>query len=154
MEPQFEVWKGMGIQIRIPISLQGERRMTIAMVERDRQDSHLGRRAFVGLVGKGVIVVAFGGFIRFIGPKDRLIAPPGGVPRDRIIRPPGALPEEQFLSFCIRCDKCRDVCPYGLVTPVLLTESVISAGTPRLKGYGCPNCRRCIPVCPTGALRY
>ncbi len=116
-------------------------------------DSILTRRAFLGWLGKGTVVVALGGVIRFIGPKDRLIAPPGGVPRDRIIRPPGALPEEQFLSYCIRCDKCRLACPYDIITPVLITESVISAGTPRLTGFHCANCNRCIPVCPTGALR-
>lgn len=127
--------------------------MAIGIGEGDRPDSLLARRAFVGLVAKGAMVVALAGFIRFLGPKDRLIRPPGALPRDRIIRPPGALPEGEFLSFCIRCNKCRDACPHGLIVPVLLTESVISAGTPKLKGYFCSDCRRCIPVCPTGALR-
>jgi ferredoxin-type protein NapG len=114
--------------------------MAIGTGDRDRLNSLLTRRAFVGLVGKGALVVALGGFIRFLGRKDNFI------------RPPGALPEEEFLSLCTRCLKCQEVCPWGDITPVLLTESVISVGTPRLR-RNCPRCGRCIWACPTGALR-
>jgi ferredoxin-type protein NapG len=114
----------------------------MSMGDQDRLDSLLTRRAFVGLVGKGAMVVVLGGFFRFLGRKDKFI------------RPPGALPEEEFLSICIRCGACREVCPSGVITPVLLTESVISVGTPRLIWGSCPRCMRCIPVCPTGALRW
>jgi len=112
------------------------------MGDRDRLNSPLTRREFVGLVGKGAIVIALGGLIRFLEPKDKFV------------RPPGALPEDEFLSLCIRCDKCRDVCPWGDITPVRLTESVIGVGTPRLRRGYCPRCWKCIPVCPTGALQY
>jgi ferredoxin-type protein NapG len=115
----------------------------MSMGDQDRLNSLLTRRAFVGLVGKGAMAVALGGLTRFLERKDNFI------------RPPGALPEEEFLSLCIRCDKCREVCPGGLITPVLLTESVISVGTPRLRWGYCnvEFCRRCSWVCPTGALR-
>jgi ferredoxin-type protein NapG len=115
--------------------------MTIGTGDQDRPNSLLARRAFVVLVGQGAMVVALGGLIRFIEPKGF-----------RLIRPPGALVEEEFLSLCIRCDKCREACPWGIIAPVPLTESAISAGTPILQGH-CRRCWLCIPVCPTGALR-
>jgi ferredoxin-type protein NapG len=104
------------------------------------------RRAFLGLAGKAAIVVGLvglGGFIRFLGT------------RDRFIRPPGAVTEEKFLSLCIKCQKCQEVCPTGTITPVLLAEGVASAGTPKLDfrlGY-CNLCMKCIEICPTGALQ-
>jgi ferredoxin-type protein NapG len=105
-----------------------------------KPDSHVTRRAFVGLAAKAAAVVAIGGAIRYTQPQQR------------IRRPPGALPEDEFLSVCIRCDVCYWTCPYAYITPVLITESIIAAGTPRLKAQWCPNCRRCIPACPVGAL--
>jgi ferredoxin len=72
---------------------------------------------------------------------------------EHFVRPPGARPEAEFLALCIRCHKCRDACRYAEIVPVSITESIINAGTPKLEnGTWCPNCRRCIPVCPTGAL--
>jgi ferredoxin-type protein NapG len=112
----------------------------MGMSDRDRPDSLLTRRAFVGLMGKGATAVVLGGFIRLLEREDHFL------------RPPGALPEGEFLALCIRCDRCRDACPYGFISPVPLIESVISVGTPRLLGY-CPRCRHCIYVCPSGALR-
>jgi ferredoxin-type protein NapG len=91
-------------------------------------------------LGRGALVVTFGGFINLLRPKGRLL------------RPPGALPEDEFLAVCIRCDKCLNACPYRLVTRVSITESIIAAGTPVVRGSTCPNCRRCIPYCPVGAL--
>lgn len=68
-------------------------------------------------------------------------------------RPPGALPEEDFLSRCIHCYLCQDVCPPGCIqmkpdgeadrhTPYII---------PRLKA--CTLCLKCGDVCPTGALQ-
>ncbi len=115
--------------------------MAIGTGSRGRLDLLLTRRTFLGFVGNGAVAVALGGFLRFLG-RD-----------DKFLRPPGALPEEQFLSLCTRCLKCVEVCPWwGYITPVLLSESVISAGTPKLR-YSCPHCLRCVSACPTGALR-
>ncbi len=32
-------------------------------------------------------------------------------PSLRFLRPPGALPEEEFLSRCINCGQCGEICP-------------------------------------------
>ena len=110
------------------------------MADGERLSSRLSRRAFVGLVASGTFPVALAGLFHFT---ER---------RNGFIRPPGALAETEFLAVCIRCDKCRAVCPYDLIVPVPLTESVTNAGTPELVGY-CPRCRLCIYACPVGALR-
>ena len=110
------------------------------MGDRDRLNDGLTRRALLGFAGKGAGVLALGGLVGFLDL------------RRKFYRPPGTLPEEAFLSTCVRCDKCARVCPEGLITPVLFTESIVNAGTPRLIGP-CPRCLRCTRTCPTGALR-
>ncbi len=110
------------------------------MGNQGRHEALLTRRAFVGLVGKGAAVVAVGGVIR-------LLEPPG-----TFIRPHAYVPDAEFLSLCIRCDKCREVCPWNYITIVPITKSIIYAGTPSLE-TPCTRCWRCVLVCPTGALR-
>jgi ferredoxin-type protein NapG len=110
------------------------------MGDQDQSNSFLSRRAFLEWVGKGAIVVALGGFLRY---RER---------DDYYPRPPGARAEEEFLSLCLRCDLCREACPWGVIVPVTLSESIIGAGTPVLKGH-CRYCDLCIEACPTGALR-
>lgn len=94
---------------------------------------------FVGLAGKSAIVVAIAGFINRT---KRGFS---------FTRPPGAREEEVFLSLCLRCDKCAKACPYRVIRPISITESLINAGTPMLDGH-CRNCWLCMPACPTGAL--
>ncbi len=110
------------------------------MSDRNLATSLETRRAFLGWLGKGAFVVALGGLVRWFEPKAR------------ILRPPGAVPEDQFLALCIRCLKCRDACPTRL-NPVLLTESIVAAGTPR-RPVECHLCLQCTYACPTGALRW
>lgn len=110
------------------------------MGNQDRPHPHLTRRAFVLLLCKGAFVVALGGILR-LWEGDEYIP-----------RPPGARPEEEFLSLCLRCDLCRKACPWGIIVPIPLKESMINAGTPVLSG-SCRYCDLCIDACPTGALR-
>lgn len=87
-----------------------------------------------------------------------LDAPPRGVTPDQrrrgLVRPPGALPEAEFLSACIRCQRCAEACEPSAIrllgpghgrltdTPMLVLEE-----------RACTLCRRCGEACPTGALR-
>lgn len=111
--------------------------------DRNKFDKQLTRRALLGWVGKGALVVAFGGTLSSLESNREFV------------RPPGALSEEEFLAICTRCQRCKEVCPYGAIRSVRLTESVLSAGTPVLEGY-CwrGHCLlKCIASCPSGALQ-
>ena len=66
-------------------------------------------------------------------------------------RPPGALPENDFLTECIRCGKCIQACPYGVVKLASLKDG-LHAGTPYLafRDAPCYMCADlpCIESCP------
>ncbi len=70
-----------------------------------------------------------------------------------LLRPPGAVEENQFLSKCIRCLRCAEVCPVGAIK-CADTGSLLALGTPFIvpKERGCTLCMNCTRVCPTGAL--
>jgi len=76
-----------------------------------------------------------------------------------LLRPPGALAGDAFLAACIRCSLCVEACPYGTLHPSDLGAGA-AAGAPTFEARSTPCylCQgyegaRCIPVCPTGALR-
>jgi len=76
-----------------------------------------------------------------------------------LLRPPGAQPEEDFLAACIRCGQCVEACPYNTLKLAELAQGA-ALGTPYLvpRQIPCYLCQkygemRCIPACPTGALR-
>lgn len=72
----------------------------------------------------------------------------------RFLRPPGALKEIDFLSRCIRCGKCVQVCPYRSIKIASLMDGLTNMGTPFIKAreIPCYLCMKCPPVCPSGAL--
>jgi MauM/NapG family ferredoxin protein len=69
------------------------------------------------------------------------------------LRPPGAVPEKEFLSKCIKCNKCLQICPYDSIVPAG-SKYGTSFGTPIINSreVPCYLCMLCPPVCPTGAL--
>lgn len=71
-----------------------------------------------------------------------------------LLRPPGGQDEDRLRSLCIKCDRCRSVCPQNCIEAATVADGFLDARTPKLnfhRGY-CDFCDRCIDVCPTGAL--
>lgn len=106
------------------------------------------RRSFLRtlLLGGGVVLAALSGFL------------PLSYARTRRLRPPGALDETDFLSSCIKCGQCLQVCP---VSAIRLADLVDGYGLgvpfidPREQAcdFSC-DAAQCILACPTGALTY
>ncbi len=67
------------------------------------------------------------------------------------LRPPGAVDEKRFMSLCIRCNRCMEVCPYGSIKRAGLGRFI---GTPYVfpELKACYLCMACCRLCPTGAL--
>jgi ferredoxin-type protein NapG len=70
------------------------------------------------------------------------------------IRPPGALGEADFLSKCIRCRRCGQVCPNETIK-FHDGLDLVNAGTPYIvpREKGCILCMKCNNTCPSGALQ-
>lgn len=97
---------------------------------------------FLVLVVQAAAVVGLGGFLKVLSRKKEFL------------RPPGALPEDHFLSLCIKCRKCEEICPQNIIEAVTITQDVADAGSPKLnfREGACDFCMKCVEVCPTGAL--
>lgn len=76
----------------------------------------------------------------------------------RLLRPPGAQDESRLWGACIKCDRCRSVCPERVIDVAHLEDGFVNARTPVMdfkKGF-CTFCEgeyRCAKVCPTEAIR-
>lgn len=109
--------------------------------ERNSQSS-LSRREFLKLLVPAGVMIGFGGSVYVLA-------------RGKVfLRPPGVLSEEDFLSLCIKCRKCEEICPPTIIETVTITEDVVGPGTPKLnfREGACDFCMKCVEVCPTGAL--
>jgi len=74
------------------------------------------------------------------------------------LRPPGALDEPKFLSACIKCGQCVQVCPVQAIELADLDEG-FGLGVPFIDArkqacdFSC-DALSCILACPTGALDH
>jgi MauM/NapG family ferredoxin protein len=76
-------------------------------------------------------------------------------PNPRLIRPPGVDDEDEFLSKCIRCGECMQVCATTGLQPSFLEAGLAGLWTPHLVPRLGPcdySCTACGQVCPTGAI--
>jgi MauM/NapG family ferredoxin protein len=73
----------------------------------------------------------------------------------RYLRPPGALAEEEFLSRCIHCGQCSEVCPNRCINFFGLENGLSSLDTPYIipREQACILCMKCGVACPTGAIK-
>ncbi len=84
----------------------------------------------------------------------RLLAPPDSPSRQRHLPLPGALADrEQFLSACIGCGLCAEVCPPRCVK-FDRRAGGDAVNTPYIDPVerSCILCGKCMEVCPTAAL--
>lgn len=74
------------------------------------------------------------------------------------LRPPGALEEHDFLSSCIKCGQCVQVCPVAAIKLGDIDEG-FGLGVPYIDAriqacdFSC-DAVQCILACPTGSLTY
>lgn len=75
----------------------------------------------------------------------------------KMIRPPGSVAEPEFLSKCIKCEQCINVCPTNVLQPAGLEEGGIEAMWTPVMNFNIKHCQLkctlCSEVCPTGAIR-
>ncbi len=83
------------------------------------------------------------------------------VPTQEQLRPPGAQDEDTLIGGCIRCGKCREICPQRAIGVAHIEDGVLNARTPLMdfkSGY-CNFCQDveggplCAQVCPTRAIQ-
>lgn len=76
-------------------------------------------------------------------------------PKKQHIRPPGALADDQqFISACIGCGLCAEVCPPNCIL-FHKRDGGQQANVPYINPEvkACVLCEKCMPVCPTAALQ-
>lgn len=71
----------------------------------------------------------------------------------KFLRPPGARPEKEFLSRCLQCGQCAQVCIFDCISMRTGLNFFVS-GTPQIdpKQAPCFLCMRCSAICPSDAL--
>ncbi len=105
----------------------------------------LSRRHFLGAALTGMLLPAVKG-----------VEVRAKTPDPYLIRPPGALAEGEFLSRCVRCSECIQVCIGNALQPTFLQAGLDGMFSPILaarSGYCEYNCTLCGQVCPSGAIR-
>jgi len=98
------------------------------------------------LLGGGVFGAALSGYL------------PIAYAQRKRLRPPGALDEKDFLSSCIKCGQCVQVCPVQAIKLADLVDG-FGVGAPYIDAraqacdFSC-DAVQCILACPTGSLTY
>ena len=124
-----------------PAAAQAKPAVSIAKRQSNRRKA---LRTF--LLTGGVLGAAMSGFL------------PLAYAQKKRLRPPGALDEKDFLSSCIKCGQCVQVCPVQAIKLADLVDG-FGVGTPFIDAraqacdFSC-DAVQCILACPTGSLTY
>ena len=112
-----------------------------------KQPMSISRRSLVIGVGSTVALLGMGS-LRYVG-------------HTPIKRPPGGQNESHLVSACIRCEKCYEACPRGIIKPAHIEDGLLGMRSPELNfndNY-CDFCVSenggkplCVTCCPTNAL--
>jgi len=115
-------------------------------VSKERQQQARRKVLRTILLTGGVMGAALSGFL------------PLAYAQRRRLRPPGALDERDFLSSCIKCGQCVQVCPVQAIKLADLVDG-FGVGAPYIDAraqacdFSC-DAVQCILACPTGSLVY
>ena len=126
-------------------SKQQASRKDVASSPKERAAGMTRREWVIGAVGLVALCAAGGGAKAFAGQGETLL------------RPPGVSSESTLFGTCLRCDRCRSVCPQNAIDVAHIEDGLISARTPKMNfqlGY-CNFCEGdflCARVCPSGAI--
>jgi ferredoxin len=109
------------------------------------------RRSFMGKLVAGAGVLA-GGTAPFA--ISRMMSPDVKEPERNHLRPPGALKDDAaFVSACIGCGLCGEVCPPKCIQ-FHARDGGAKVNTPFIdpEAKACTLCGKCMDVCPTASL--
>jgi len=109
-----------------------------------KQSYDPGRRMLISTIGVSVVAV---GLLRLGLIKKTA--------RAFLLRPPGVLEEDKFLSTCVRCGVCMQVCPTQTIQADISLSGIEGMATPILvprKGYCAYTCNICGQNCPVQAI--
>lgn len=101
----------------------------------------MSRRGFLAAVGGLVVMVGLGGAAKAFAGRE-------------LLRPPGGQNEASFIARCLKCDRCRSICPTKVIGIAEVEDGFVNARTPVMKFHlgECTFCGKCTEVCPTKAL--
>ncbi|MEZ5585447.1 MAG: 4Fe-4S dicluster domain-containing protein [Sedimenticolaceae bacterium] len=111
------------------------------------------RREFIrsGVLVGGTLIAALAGFVPIAGGGTHRLRPPGALKNAR-------LSERDFLSACIKCGQCVQVCPVEAIKLADLADGY-GVGVPYIEArtqacdFSCDGLQ-CVLACPTGALTH